>query len=69
MGSMKTVLLGQMATNLLALCLMAMVAVPLSFFLAALWVDKHRLSLTRRGPCISQTKRNVDGSDTVQDAA
>ena len=67
MGSMKSAFLGHIGASLLAVCVVAMVAIPLSFLLAALWVDKHRLSWRRRGRSFTYTAGNLNGSEPVID--
>lgn len=51
---MKTGFLGHMIINLAAVVCIALVVVPLAFFLVGLWVDKHRFDLRhRRGTVIA----------------
>jgi hypothetical protein len=62
MGSMKSMFVRHIAASLLAVCVVTMVAIPLSFFLVAMWVDKHRLSWMRRNRSFTYTAGNLNGS-------
>ena len=67
---MKTGFLGHTIINFAAVVCIAIVVVPLAFFLVGLWVDKHRFALrNRRGTIIALPPASVGAQAARLEAA
>ena len=69
MGSMKIAFWSQMMMNVVAVLFAALVVIPMAFFLAGLWADKHRRSLLNRGQVLALPNQEFVDDETSMEAA